>query len=69
MRTGSFDQPTSLLSIRDARLPHNHIFNPSSGSMDMRAIAFEVKSPPSSALLRFARRLQAYNYLLHVSAS
>jgi hypothetical protein len=45
MRTGSFHQPISLLSICDARLPIPAQLNPSSGSMEMRASTLLVKSP------------------------
>jgi hypothetical protein len=67
MRTGSFDQPTSLLSIRDARHPTST--SQSKQRLDGYArVAFEVK-PPSSSLLRSARRLQAYDCNLQVTAS
>ncbi len=47
MRTGSFHQPTSLLSIRDAR-PPAHTTTQSKQRLDGYArVAFEVKCPPA----------------------
>jgi len=56
MRTGSFHQPTSLLSIlTPASLPTPPI-NSSSGSMEMRALPLEAPNPPTFGPLQSARR-------------
>jgi len=61
MRTGSFHQPTSQLSISDAR-PPALTTHQSKQRLDGNArVAFEAPNPPTFGPLQSARRLQAYD--------